>query len=94
MTPASGHNTGIAKEEPATKFAKDQLRSIIERVERVEADMRERSEDRKEIYLEAKSAGFDLPSLRAIVRMRREDAAKRAEREAIIEVYKDNLGIM
>ena len=65
----------------------------VEGEESVETDMRERADDRKEIYQEAKSSGFDIPSIRAIVRMRREDAAKRAEREAMIELYKDTLGI-
>ena len=66
---------------PGGDNAKGQLKSLVERIESVETDMRERAEDRKEIYLEAKSAGFDIPSMRAIVRMRREDAAKRAEKE-------------
>lgn len=73
---------------------KGQLKSIVERVENMESEMRERAEGRKEIYQEAKSAGFDVPSIRAIVRMRREDAAKRAERDAMIELYKDTLGIV
>lgn len=73
--------------------SKGQLKSIVERIETVETEMREQSEGRKEIYQEAKSAGFDVPSIRAIVRMRREDAAKRAEREAMIDLYKDTLGI-
>lgn len=73
--------------------SKGQLRSLVERIEKVETDMREMADDRKEIYLEAKSAGFDVPSVRAIVRIRREDAAKRAEREAMIDLYKSTLGI-
>jgi uncharacterized protein (UPF0335 family) len=89
MTLEHGSNTGVAPEAPA----KNQLKSIVERIESVETDMRERADDRKEIYQEAKSSGFDIPSIRAIVRMRREDAAKRAEREAMIELYKDTLGI-
>lgn len=72
---------------------KGQLKSIVERIETVETEMREQAEGRKEIYQEAKSAGFDVPSIRAIVRMRKEDAAKRAEREVMIELYKDTLGI-
>lgn len=89
MTPTTGHNSGAVQEAPT----KNQLKSLVERIESVETDMRERAEDRKEIYQEAKSAGFDVPSLRAIVRMRREDATKRAEREALVELYKDTLGI-
>ncbi len=84
MTATAGHNSGIAH---------DQLKSIVERIESVETEMKDRSTDRKEIYIEAKSAGFDIPSIRAIVRMRREDAAKRAEREAMVDLYKDAMGI-
>ena len=84
MTATVGHNSGIAR---------DQLKSIVERIESVETEMKDRSTDRKEIYIEAKSAGFDIPSIRAIVRMRREDAAKRAEREAMVDLYKDAMGI-
>ena len=74
--------------------SKGQLRAIIERIQTVETDMRERADDRKEIYLEAKSAGFDVPSLRAIVKILREDATKRAEREAMLEIYKNDMGIV
>lgn len=73
--------------------SKGQLRAIIERIQSVESDMRERADDRKEIYLEAKSAGFDVPSLRAIVKILREDATKRAAREAMLDVYKNDMGI-
>lgn len=73
-------------------IAKDQLKSIIERVERLEEDKRAISDDIKDVYSEAKGNGFDVKALRAIVRYRKEDAQDRAEREAIFETYLAALG--
>jgi uncharacterized protein (UPF0335 family) len=70
-----------------------QLKALVERIETVNESIREYQEDRKEIFQEAKSFGFDLPALRAIIRMRREDANKRAERQAILESYLLALGM-
>ena len=68
------------------------LLSIIERVEALEADRKALAEDVKDIYTEAKSAGFNVPTIRAIVKHRAEDAAKREEREALLETYLAALG--
>ena len=73
--------------------AKDQLKSIIERVERLEEDKAAIVTDIKEVYLEAKGNGYDTKALRAIVRYRKEDAQDRAEREAIFETYLAALGV-
>lgn len=73
--------------------AREQLKSIVERVEAIEAEIKERQSDRADIYKEAGGNGFDVPALKAIVRARREDAAKRQAREAQIEIYRDSLGI-
>lgn len=73
-----GHNSAIAK---------DQLVSIIERVENREEAKREIAEEIREIYLEAKSGGFDIRALRAIVKMRKIDADARREQEAVLERY-------
>ena len=75
-------------------IAKDQLKSIIERVERLEDDKKAISDDIKDVYGEAKGNGFDVKALRAIVRYRKEDAQDRAEREAIFETYLAALGGM
>lgn len=79
--------------EAALSNSDGQLKAIVERVEFVEAELREKQDDRKEIYLEAKSSGLDVAAIRAIVRMRREDPAKRAEREASIDLYLKSLGM-
>ena len=69
-----------------------QLKAIVERIEAVEAEMKDRMEDRKEIYLEAKSNGYDVPALKAIVARRRKDQEKLAAHEQLIETYDAALG--
>ena len=69
------------------------LKAFVERIERVEQEMRDRAEDRKEIYSEAKGTGFDVKVLRRAVAVRRQDAQKRAEEEAILEAYLAELGM-
>lgn len=64
-----------------------QLKSIVERIEAVETEMRDRMEDRKEIYLEAKSNGFDVPALKAIVARRRKDQEKLRAHEQMVDTY-------
>jgi len=73
--------------------SKEQLKSIVERIEAIEAEIRERGHDRAEIYLEAKGNGFDVPALKAIVRARREDQEKRRAREANIDLYRGQMGL-
>jgi len=73
-------------------IAKDQLKSIIERVERLEEDKAAILSDIKDVYAEAKGNGYDTKALRAIVRYRKEDATDREEREAIFATYLNALG--
>lgn len=72
--------------------AQNQLRSVIERVERLEVDKTEVSELIKEVYAEAKGNGFDVKVLKKVVRLRRQDHAKRQEEEAILDLYLSALG--
>lgn len=67
--------------------AQGRLRSIIERVERLEEDKTAIQTDIKEVYLEAKGEGYDVKALREVVRIRKQDAAKRAEHQAIVDLY-------
>jgi uncharacterized protein (UPF0335 family) len=94
MTLAHGSNTGVAPEAPATKFAKDQLKAIIERIERLEEERKTISDDIRDIYAESKGQGFDVKALRAIVRMRKQDPNERAEAETILETYMQALGML
>ena len=68
------------------------LRSIVERVERINDEIKSLKEDQKEIFLEAKSAGYDGTALRALIRERAEDQTKRQTREALLDVYRRALG--
>lgn len=69
-----------------------QLKAIVERIEAVETEMKDRMEDRKEIYLEAKSNGYDVPALKAIVARRRKDQEKLASHEMLVDTYEAALG--
>jgi uncharacterized protein (UPF0335 family) len=82
------------QEEPATRFAKDQLKSIIERIERLEEEKKTTSEDIRDVYAEAKGNGYDVKALRTVVRMRKQDANERAEQETILETYMQALGML
>lgn len=73
--------------------AAGQLRSFIERVERLEEDKKTVSEDIKEVYAEMKANGFDTKAVRAIIRLRKKDQAERQEEEAMIDLYKAALGM-
>ncbi len=73
--------------------ASDRLRSFIERVERLEEEKKALLEDIKEVYSEAKSAGFDVKIMRQIIRLRKMEASDRAEMESILELYLQALGM-
>lgn len=82
------------QDEPATKFAKDQLKAIIERIERLEEEKKVIADDIRDVYAEAKGNGFDVKALRTIVRMRKQDPNERAEEETILETYLQALGML
>ncbi|MDP2620777.1 MAG: DUF2312 domain-containing protein [Hyphomicrobiales bacterium] len=77
-----------------TGFARDRLRAIVERIERLEEEKAALAGDIREVYAEAKSHGFDTRTLRRIVRLRKQDAAERQEQEALLDVYMNALGMM
>ena len=72
--------------------AQGKLKSFVERIERLEADKAAVANDLKEVYAEAKGEGFDTKILRKVVRLRKADAAKRQEEEALIELYVAAIG--
>lgn len=86
--------TAEAKEQPATRFAKDQLRSIVERVEKLEEEKKAISDDIRDVFGEAKVNGFDVRALRAIVRLRKMETSEREEQDAILETYMHALGML
>ena len=73
--------------------SEEQLRFLIERVERMEEEKKNVSEDIRDVYSEAKAVGFDPKIMRQIIRLRKMEADDRAEMEAILETYKKALGM-
>lgn len=71
----------------------EQLRLLIERIERLEDEKKGISDDIKDVYAEAKSTGFDVKTMRAIVRLRRMEKHHRDEADILLETYKQALGI-
>jgi uncharacterized protein (UPF0335 family) len=74
-------------------FATSALRALVERVERLEEQKREISEDITEVYKEAKGQGFDTKTMRRLVRERRKDESQRSEEQALLDLYMDALGM-
>ena len=81
------------KEKPATRFAKDQLKAFIERVERLEEEKKALSDDIRDVYAEAKGNGYDVTALRTIVRLRKMETTERQEQQAILDTYMHALGM-
>ncbi|HEY6024536.1 MAG TPA: DUF2312 domain-containing protein [Pseudolabrys sp.] len=80
-------------EQPATRFAKDQLKAIIERIERLEEEKKATSDDIRDVYAEAKGTGFDTKALRTIVRLRKLDTDERREQQEVLDTYLHALGM-
>ncbi len=81
-------------ETPTTGVAGDRLLSYIQRIERLEEEKTALVIDIREVYAEAKGDGFDVKTMRAIVKLRKLDSADRAEQEALLELYKRALGML
>jgi uncharacterized protein (UPF0335 family) len=75
-------------------IAGDQLRTIVERIENVEAEIKELTEARKEIYQEAKGNGFDVRTLRDVIRVRKQDQKERDEQETLLDLYLEAIKVV
>ena len=73
--------------------AGDQLRSYIERIERLEEEKAALAADVREVFAEAKGNGFDVKIIRQVLRLRKMDGDDRAEQEALLDVYKRAIGM-
>ena len=73
--------------------AGDRLRSLIERIERLEEEKETISVDVREVYAEAKATGFDPKVMRQIVRLRKMNTSDRQEQEELLDLYKNALGM-
>ena len=80
--------------DTAHRFAKDQLKAFVERVERLEEEKKAISDDIRDVYGEAKVNGYDVKALRTVVRLRKQDVNERKEHEAILETYLHALGML
>jgi uncharacterized protein (UPF0335 family) len=76
-----------------TTVARDELRLLVERIERLEEEKKAIADDVRDVYGEAKSRGFDTKTIRAIVRLRKMAVHDRQEAEALLEAYKVALGL-
>ena len=74
-------------------IAADRLRTFIERIERLEEDRAALNSDLKEVMSEAKGAGFDIKTIRQIVRLRKLEPTERIEQEQLLEIYRSAVGI-
>jgi len=74
--------------------AQGRLRGIIERLERLDEDKQAVMADMKEVFAEAKGEGYDVKTLRKILRLKKQDKAKRQEEEAILDLYLSALGLI
>ncbi len=75
------------------EVAQDQLRSFVERIERLEEEKKTIADDIKDVYAEAKGNGFDTKVLRKVISLRKQDAQERQEQEAILDLYLQALGM-
>jgi uncharacterized protein (UPF0335 family) len=80
-------------EEKPTNIAGDRLRSIVDRIERLEEERKALGSDIKDIYAEAKSAGFDIKVLRQLIRIRKQEPAEIEEQETLLDVYRRAIGM-
>lgn len=86
MTAGEGHNSTL------NQSAQGQIKSIVERIERLNVEKAEVAEQIKEVFSEAKGVGFDVKVLRKVIARRRVDRAKQAEEDAILDLYLSALG--
>jgi len=86
----------VKDDQPAAahRFAKDQLKAFVERVERLEEEKKAIADDIRDVYGEAKANGYDTKALRTVVRLRKQDINERKEQEAILETYLHALGML
>jgi uncharacterized protein (UPF0335 family) len=89
--------SAVEKEQPEaanTRFAKEQLKAFVERIERLEEEKKTISEDIRDVYAESKANGFDTKALRAVIRLRKQEPQERSEQQMILETYMHALGML
>lgn len=82
------------REDASFRFAKDQLKAFVERIEKLEEEKKAIADDIRDVYAESKANGFDVKALRQIIKMRKQEPTEREEQEAILETYMHALGML
>lgn len=85
-------NESVDQSDAIGAVARDQLKSIIARIERLEEEKKGIADDIKEVYAEAKANGYDTKVLRKVISIRKQDRNERAEQEALLDLYLGALG--
>ena len=79
--------------DTTNRITADELRQFIERIERLDAEKKDISDQQKEVLAEAKGRGYDIKVIRKLITLRRRDQGEVAEEEAVLELYKEALGM-
>ncbi|MEJ6710504.1 MAG: DUF2312 domain-containing protein [Amylibacter sp.] len=90
---AQGFGQTSAAGEGSYRVAASELRAFVERIERLDAEKKDLAEQQKEVMAEAKGRGYDTKVLRKVVALRKKDPAEVSEEEAVMEIYKEALGM-
>lgn len=93
MTEDAENPRAVSGNNSKTGVVQGQLKSLVERIERLNEDKKAVSEDTKQVYAEAKAVGFDTKILRKVIAERKKDRREREEEQAILELYFDALGM-
>ena len=84
----------MSSTDTAYDVTADELRSFVERYEHLEAEKKDITDQQKEVMAEAKGRGYDTKALRAIIRLRKKDPNEIQEEEAVLDLYKNALGMV
>lgn len=84
--------TNDTKDPGDYRVAADELRSFVERVERLDQEKKDIADQQKEVMAEAKSRGYDTKVMRKLITLRKKDPAEISEEEAVLELYREALG--
>lgn len=77
----------------SANFAKGKLKAFVGRVQKLEEEKKAIGDDIREVYAEAKAEGFDVKALRAVIRLHRQDTEERREHEALVDLYREAIGL-
>jgi uncharacterized protein (UPF0335 family) len=89
---AANDSSAMAAPQSLTQTAREKLRQMVARIEKLEEEKKSIADDIKESYAEAKTLGFDSKVLRMVVRIRKQDRQEREEQEMVLDLYMHALG--